>query len=228
MKYLAIALALVANLAEARQIRVGVIDSGYPMRQKKHLCPLGHRDFTGRGMRDMERHGTNIVNLIRDTAGDKADYCIVVMKFFHLEDTVNTEKTMIAALQYAKTLNLDVLNISAGGTFENAAENKALKEVLDSGTVIFASAGNDSYNLDKRCDAYPACGDPRILIVGCSNCSFSNKGKVISVWEEGFDVLAGGVRMSGTSQATAAATGKFVRFLDAYFKIKSNKVKENL
>jgi subtilisin family serine protease len=76
----------------------------------------------------------------------------------------------------------------------------------------------------SKCDYFPACYDDRIVVVGnlqdnideVKRAPSSNYGSYIKRWEIGTEVLStlpGGKfgRMTGTSQATAVATGKLVR-----------------
>lgn len=207
-------------LSFAKTIRVGVIDTGFdPKNTLYRACPGDlNRDFTGEGMLDTHPHGQNIVNAITDRLKD-VDYCIVIIKGIAKERSVLHTPDYILALNYAMMLKLDVVNLSISGENEMSVESLILSQMITLGTVVVAAAGNDRKDLDKKCNYYPACADSRIVTVGClqtnlrAKCPFTNYGKYVKVWELGEDVLAGGVKMSGTSQATAIATAKIVRRL---------------
>jgi subtilisin family serine protease len=87
---------------------------------------------------------------------------------------------------------------------------------LNGGGHLITAAGNDAENLDlPNNHYYPAQYDKRIVVVGALDSYevqtyFSNYGKVVTRWEHGLMVTGYGITLSGTSQATAIATGKMV------------------
>jgi hypothetical protein len=104
-------------------------------------------------------------------------------------------------------------------------ETRLLSQALDQGVTIFVAAGNGEavrsgysvvvkpINLDQRCEAFPACADPRLRVVSAYDLTRANFGKIVDIWESGLRKVGGGLSLSGTSQATAIATGKYVRNL---------------
>jgi subtilisin family serine protease len=168
------------------------------------------------------------------------NYCIVVIKFYSEKQTgAQNLLSTIRAFNYAANIKSDYVNYSGGGNFSNKIEHAAIKRYLDHGGHFVAAAGNEGRELrherpeldeqfdDGKTEAYfPAMYDPRIIVVGnlCENgveyrkqdgttvqrCPSSNYGSLVSRWEVGENITAYGITMTGTSQATAVATGKIV------------------
>jgi hypothetical protein len=229
LAFLLVLYATMAHSAGSPLIRVLVIDSGYDTIRlsSEHLCATGHRDFTGEGMSiDRLRHGSNVVSLIQDAAGS-ADYCIVVYKIFELGGNSATfGQNYKRALRAASELEFDIVNLSLGGTEADKDEIETITNWLDRGRLVVAAAGNLEMRLEPGCNYYPACIDERVVVVGCSDCSFSNRGSVVDVYEHGMNQLGAGVALSGTSMATAIVSGKLVKYLSDNFTRENKKWKK--
>lgn len=216
---------------------VAVIDTGFGYHHKgdeAKLCRYGHKNFS----KDLEMvasdntsyktvdpfpkdnhgHGTNVVGIIESYAKkSKVNYCIVVIKYYSNKQTPHENiEAGIKAIRYAGDINADFINYSGGGPVQDERERLATKAFLDGGGRFIAAAGNDRSDLDLPENAYyPAMGDRRVVVVGSvdlfgNKSKFSNYGKKVKRWEMGENVSAYGVTMSGTSQATAIATGKIL------------------
>ncbi len=203
----------------AKTIKIAVIDTGYRTSSytfKK--CPGLEKDFSGEGMNDYSGHGQNVAHIIsNDITG--LDYCIIPIKAFVIKDGVKDSiNKSILALNYAFKLNVDIVNYSAGGLSYSEREKKLIKKMLNKGIILVMAAGNNGSNLDFFCGYYPACYDDRIAVVGgldrdLKRAVFSNYGKVVQFWDIGEKVSAGGYTLSGTSQATAKVTARFVKYI---------------
>jgi hypothetical protein len=214
-------------------VKIAVVDTGFGWHgygKQVKLCKYGHKDFTVRqeystdfGTKtkvplDRHGHGTNIAGIIDAYAKESGiNYCIVIVKFF---DPKNTAENNIAAsekaLEYVYNIKADMVNYSAGGTEHDAIEALFVKKFLDRGGVFVAAAGNTNSNLDDNNFEYPAMYDDRVVTVGGLDrfglrMPMSNYGKVVKRWELGENVTANHIRLTGTSQATAIATGKLIR-----------------
>jgi Subtilase family len=212
-------------------IKIAVIDTGFGYEDKGHtanLCRYGHKDFSiDRQFSgsfdtkvpvplDIHSHGTNIVGIIDDYAKKShLNYCIVVIKFYSGQQSsyVNM-RSMVKSIQYAANIKADYVNISGGGNVFQYEEYKEVKRYLNGGGKLIVAAMNDNIDIDLTDNhVYPAMYDPRIIVVG-SNASSgvksksSNYGNAVKRWEVGENVTAYGITMTGTSQATAVATGK--------------------
>ena len=219
------------KVAYSKTITIAVIDTGIDKISSTHLCKFGHKSFVEDDpypLVDRVGHGTHIAGIISANAG-KSGYCLVAIKFY--SETATGDQNLAAmkkAITYAININVGFINISGGGEIPNNGEFTVVERALNKHIVFVAAAGNEHSNLDAECNYFPACYDPRIIMVGnligysFDNPMFStlisptsNYGNRITRWEVGTNVLStlpGGKHgyMTGTSQATAVATGKLV------------------
>lgn len=214
-------------------IKIAVLDSGFGYMDRGHianLCRIGHKDFsidkqfTSRYDTDslvpldMVGHGTNVVGIIDGYARkSNANYCIVVIKYYSERQTGEKNLlTSVEAIRYATDIGANIINYSGGGPESDEGERLAVKRFIDRGGKFVAAAGNDHSDLDLPENAYyPAMEDRRIIVVGNQDINgvklqSSNYGNVVKRWEVGENVTAYGLTMTGTSQATAIATGKII------------------
>lgn len=199
--------------------KVAIVDTGLDLMDKRFTSLLcGAKDFTGEGIVDKIGHGTHVAGLIKQYA-ENSSYCLIILKYYSLRGENGLAFT--TALQEAINMGASIINISGGGDNPAMLEYQIIK---NNPNVIFVSAaGNDNKNLDKEV-YYPASYNLfNILVVGSLNrngfkASSSNYGSIVKKWEIGEDVVSaapGGFQgvMSGTSVATAIATGKLIKRL---------------
>lgn len=208
-----------------KHITVAVVDTGIRPGIPGQ-CSFGI-DLTNTSLKDAHGHGTNIAGLIHKYAYD-ADYCQIPIKFKSGFDGNYGLRNEKIALRYAIDSNVDIINLSLGGSDPDPGEKALIEEALNKGILVVAAAGNDGHDLDIACDWFPACYDLRIYMVGSLNrfgyaLPSSNFGKVVQYWQLGLSQLGNGIVMSGTSQATAIQTGKLVRRLWEQYKAKHSK-----
>ena len=141
-----------------KTIKVAVIDTGFDFQSKwknliadkdgvqlrqPNLCNEGHKDFSGSDLIDRVGHGTHVAGIIAKFA-ENADYCLVIIKFFDPSvKNSNNLKNSAAALKYAYSLGVDIINYSGGGTEFSLDEYLIVKKLLERGTVFVAAAGNE-------------------------------------------------------------------------------------
>lgn len=220
-----------------KPIVIAIIDTGFDDGQlglKVRLCKFGHKDFTKMQKfsepgyfdtvdpvpKDKHGHGTHIAGIIDGILKKtKVNYCLVILKYYdavalYSENAEATQK----AIKYAKNIHADYANYSGGGMAEIISEKIAVKEFIDAGGRFLAAAGNEKSDLAKN-HYYPAMDDDRVIVVGSmdgeKHASYSNYGSRVNRWEKGTHVPVCGdnnlcTYMTGTSQATAIATGKLV------------------
>jgi subtilisin family serine protease len=200
----------VSNFANASESRIIVIDSGIKWTPEPiKLCKTGHKDFTGKGLQDIDGHGTNVASLISQRLPESG-ICIIIYKVFH-ETAQFEQKPYIEALRLALNEKPFAMNLSIAGYAEWPLEISFLKAILDRGVLVFAAAGNrQDYLSDLSCKVFPACADKRIFIVGAQDLQSSGKGPRVNFRFPGRMQAGGGQILSGSSQATANATGSIV------------------
>jgi subtilisin family serine protease len=216
-----LALLLLCPQALAKTLRVAVIDTGIDS-YVNNLCPNGHKSMVDNTpLVDTHGHGTHIAGIISKYAG-KGDYCIISIKFYdeHADGKTNLSN-MIKSINYAIDLKVDLINISGGGTDPDSKEKTSVQRALNSNIKMIVAAGNNHKDLNDEC-YYPACYDKRLVVVGNlqdtspNRAPSSNYGNKVNRWEIGTNVestLPGKRvgKLTGTSQATAVASGKIVK-----------------
>lgn len=201
------------------RVKIAVIDTGMEMNPylKPFLCRGGHTSFVddapiSDGHRG--RHGTNVAGLIADNL-DPKKHCLLIIKFYsQYLGSIEFKDFVRMGIEYAITQNVQYINLSLGGPDSMFLEYLSIEKALRLGIKVSVAAGNDGKDLDKKCYYYPACYDFKVQkenfrVVGSKGSRFSNRGKIVKFWEDGNDV--GVPLMSGTSQATAIQTGKWVK-----------------
>ena len=219
---LLVSFSLSCEALPAKPIVIAVIDTGIDT-SVANLCATGHKSFSSTGsnpLTDEVGHGTHIAGLINMNAG-QGNYCMVSVKYYNYgSDAYNNSNNLVMAIKYAISINADFINISSGGVGANEPEREVIELALNKHIRVVVAAGNNGTDLDNNCNYFPACYDKRIVIVGNlmspgRRAFASNFGNRVTRWEIGTGVLSslpGGKMgyMSGTSQATAIATGKLV------------------
>jgi subtilisin family serine protease len=217
------------NVCELKPAVVAVIDTGFKFSDKTaeaKLCKFGHKNFSSitdsylpPNMQapvpvDNHGHGTNVAGIIQEFAGN-THYCIVVIKYFDPNSKVdNNLENTIKAIRYANNIGAKYINYSGGGLLFDEREKIEVEKFLDRGGRFIAAAGNEKSDISEK-PYYPAMYDERIVSVGSIEedgtiAKYSNFGDRVSRWEYGTNIVGFGISMSGTSQATATATGKII------------------
>jgi len=205
---------LVAHLSLAncdtsleKRKRIGVLDTGIQphILNKKYMCKdMPFYDLFGDGL-DYHGHGTNIVGLIGERI-DSSKYCITSYNLSKNSGLVSSNFLLYKMSKH----NLVGLNLSLASKGYDGVEEKFLNDLSEQGVKIFIAAGNNKQNLNMNCDVYPACHKiliKSIIIVGSKDRGYSNFGDIVDIELDG--TKKGSPEMSGTSQATAIATGKY-------------------
>ena len=211
---------------------IAVIDTGFGFAgygKEAKLCSTGHKDFSGevivaeKGVFtpgvpiDLLGHGTNIVGIIESYVRPAhINYCILVLKYYSVKGDKNNLQATVLSIREAIKLGAKYINYSSGGADPYKKEQIEVERFLDGGGIFVTAAVNDGLDLDAPGNhRYPPNYDKRIVVVGMlekdgNKAKMSNYGSVVNRWEVGRSVLGYQVIQSGTSQATAVATGKIV------------------
>lgn len=194
--------------------------------------------FDSENLQDNHGHGTHIAGIIGATGahrlhGVAPNVSLMILKYFDpRKPNQNPMQATIRAIKYAIDNGANVINYSGGGLSPNPEEFAALKEACARGILVVAAAGNEKSDSD-RAPYYPADYDlPNIMSVTAVNRNThvlpsSNYGTAtVDIAAPGEDILStmpGGSygTMTGTSQATAFATGVAVLVMSTHPNLKT-------
>jgi thermitase len=169
---------------------------------------------------DNHGHGTHIAGIIGGANGGVAPHVsIMVLKYFDPEARdLNPMANTVKAIRYATKMGAKIINYSGGGLNPNPLEAAAIRAAAAKDILLVAAAGNEKSNSDIH-GYYPAdYGLPNIMSVTAIDeneriLPSSNYGihsvDIAAPGENIYSTLPGGGYgfMTGTSQATAFATG---------------------
>jgi hypothetical protein len=199
-----ILISLLISLGSAKTLKIAVLDTGFQYQNINNIPTCKKYNIS---INDTQGHGTNITGLIQTHAGE-GDYCFYIYKVFGTKDNTSTNRAIIDAIKNG----VRVINYSGGGYGEDIVESALIKSFLDMGGVFIAASGNDRRLLSvDHCKYYPACADSRITVVG-NEANTSNYGSMVDIVLDGNLKTAYNITLSGSSQATAIYTGKFVNY----------------
>lgn len=178
---------------------------------------------------DNHGHGTHISGIIGAKGGNSfgisgvaPNVSIMTLKYYDPKSPgANNLKNTIQAIRYAIKMNAKIINYSGGGTEYSSEEFAAVQEAEKKGILFIAAAGNERSNTDETGKHYyPADYDlSNIISVTAVNeretkvLASSNYGvRTVDIAAPGdqiYSTLPGSTfgKMTGTSQATAFATG---------------------
>ncbi len=216
---------------ETRQ-KIAIIDTGINETDlnRSYLCDSDlHKDFTNTGINDTHGHGSHIASIVIKGM-DPRKQCLVIIKYYqpsgNAED--NLENT-VSAFLYTKSISAFAVNYSGGGLEPSEKEKQAIMDLLDSHIYVSVAAGNERYNLSKKCQYFPACYEPTeeqspyffVVTSGVHKNNkikyhtFANFGGPAKYVRNGKNVTAligyNLAYMSGTSQSTAIVTQEIVK-----------------
>ncbi len=184
---------------------------------------------------DTHGHGTHIAGIIGAVGGNgiglsgvAPKVSLMALKYYTSQDDgKNNLINTIKAIEYAIQNGAHIINYSGGGLEGNDQEKQIIQLAEKKGILFVAAAGNEKSNMDKK-GYYPAryklnnilpvtATDPADEVLKSSNWGK----KTVHKSAPGIDILStlpGGRygRMTGTSQATAVATGAAVLIMDYY------------
>lgn len=169
---------------------------------------------------DRHGHGTHIAGIIAGRKkGISPNARLMILKFY--DPAGDPRKTLgytVEAIEYATKMGAQLINFSAGGLQKSEKEKKAIEKAGRRGIAFVAAAGNEKSNSDLA-KYYPADYDlQNVISVGAigpdlNSLKASNYGvQTVDFSAPGGSICSsspgGGYEfMSGTSQATAFATG---------------------
>lgn len=229
MKYITILFLSSIAFAGNDKIKVAVIDTGIDITHHPELsevlCSKADQ-FNGTTKtielpKDTAGHGTHVAGIIRALAGNK-NYCLAICKFYDVEATdIENADSTVECFKFAKRIHANYVNYSAGGRNRSNEEKRALKSVEKA--ILIVAAGNNNENLDNPSTRFfPASyWLSNEIVVGAvdkegqEKVDSSNYGSKVIFYpgEDVYSTLPKGKfgYMTGSSQATAIATGIMLR-----------------
>ena len=122
---------------------------------------------------------------------------------------------IIAGIEWAIDNNMNIINMSLGGTAKSRTLEKAVNKAYESGILLVAAAGNNGY-AKKGTITYPAAYDS-VIAVGAvdqnnNRASFSSVGRQLELMAPGVSILStvpdnGYESYNGTSMASPHVAG---------------------
>lgn len=190
-------------------------------------------DLNNNNFKDSNGHGTHIASII--TMLNPMNKIVPIAYYDSNDSGVESINKFIKGLEFvSEHPEIQILNISAGGNNFDAREMKAIKKILENGTIIISAAGNDSETISKFDEKesfvtrlrnkvknnyyFPASYGFHGLIsvmnvdINGNPVESSNRGEFISTGYIGNDIPAydnncNKILLSGSSQSTAIVTG---------------------
>ncbi|NLL17703.1 MAG: S8 family serine peptidase [Clostridia bacterium] len=214
--------------SELGQVTVAVIDSGVdtnPFHEdlENRIDPNGYNFLLGStNIYDLNGHGTAVAGIIAAVTNNNkgiagvaglADVRILPLQVVFSDGNVYSDD-LIAAINYAVERNVDIINLSLGGSQYSEIENNVIQKAIQKGITVVASAGNEG-NMSYM---YPASYDG---VISVGSIAADNKRSYFSNYNDKIDVVAPGERFittaksnlnkydyfSGTSAAAPMVTG---------------------
>lgn len=178
MRLLTLLLFLLPSYAFAT-MKIAIIDSGIKREEiKAKFCSESKDIMPGRDEYDQE-HGTIVAKALSEGL-ENFDYCIMDIRVFN--DNVGNNYDVSNAIMYAAKNGARIINLSLSGSGYSFYERQAIKTATDNHATLFIASGNESQNLDIKCNSYPACYDlDRVIVVGDTCTSVANKGSIVDI-----------------------------------------------
>ena len=199
---------------------------------------FGWDTFNDRPLKgDLGRHGTHIGSVIAGNHSNKIKLSVApeskIVPIAALQpreagetDATGDSNSIIAAIDYAISRNVDFINASWGGDSCSDFIRDRIKSATDQGIIFVTSAGNSGSNLDQK-TAFPASLTfPSLLTVGASNLDRSRErnssyGVIVDFFALGRDVVVASPQnqlgsVTGTSVATPFITGGMALLKNAF------------
>ncbi|WP_338788265.1 S8 family serine peptidase [Metabacillus sp. FJAT-53654] len=137
------------------EVVVAVLDTGLDTKHEdlQGIVAPGGYNFINNSSNiyDLNGHGTAVSGVIAANTNNgkgisgvigNANVKILPLQIAH-SDGVIYQEDVLKAIDYAIEKNVDIMNMSFGGTTSSTIEQEAIKHAVDNGITIVASAGNE-------------------------------------------------------------------------------------
>ena len=199
-------------------VRIAIVDTGIDAAHPDFVGRIAaHRDFSGAGDRDDVGHGTHVAGIAAGSGtvyrGVAPEATLVIAKA--LSSAGGTEDAVLAAMSWASSQDVAVMNLSLGGPGSPTSPlSREVDALTADGLIVCVAAGNDG----PASGTISSPGDARgALTVGAADKTgalafYSSRGPVPGVRYRKPDVVAigggvtrGAVCAYGTGIASARA-----------------------
>jgi len=202
-----------------KSIRVAVLDSGIDVNHDvfKNITLLDGWNTVGdnEDVSDDVGHGTHVAGIIAMNSSN-----IELIPYKVVSKSAGRLSNVLKALKKVLNDDVDVVNMSFGFSKGSVALESILQELNDEGVTFIAAAGNKN----ESAPFYPADYDNVIAVAATdmygNKLPKSNFGDWVDVAAYGYNILSAVPdqkykKMTGTSQATALVTAKFIDYLQS-------------
>ncbi len=202
-------------------IKVGVIDTGIDYTHEDLNVSGGISFVAGiNDYMDDNGHGTHVAGTIGALDNDIGVVGIAPQTEIYVIKALDqygngSYSDIVAGIEWAVDNNLNIINMSLGGTVKSKTLEKAVDKAYESGILIVAAAGNNGY-AKKGTITYPAAYNS-VIAVGAvdqqnNRASFSSVGRQLELMAPGVDVLStvpnnSYASYNGTSMASPHVAG---------------------
>ncbi len=172
---------------------------------------------------DVYGHGTHVSGIAAAQVNNGIGVAGIAFncKIMSLKTNVNDSDSfyvedLIAALNYATEMQVDVINMSLGGSGQSPLFNEAIEDAYDAGIVVVVAAGNEHVDIENA-DISPAI-HPDVITVAAADSTgevdsrYSNYGDAVDILAPGTSIYStyppsSYQTLTGTSMATPIVTG---------------------
>ncbi|KGX83542.1 peptidase S8 [Pontibacillus marinus BH030004 = DSM 16465] len=182
-------------------VKVAVLDSGISA-SHEDLSVAGGASFVDGEpdpYNDGNGHGTHVAGTIAGldntlgVLGVSPDVSLYAVKVLG-SDGSGTYSGIIKGVEWAVSNNIDVVNMSLGGSRGSTSLQQAMDNAYNSGVLLVAAAGNDGTRGKKNTIGYPAKYSS-VMAVGAvdsnlNRASFSSVGSELEVMAPGVDIYS--------------------------------------
>lgn len=224
--------------------RIAIIDTGLAPEvaeklQQQNIGKIQGWNFAADNsdLTDHHGHGSHVASLINKTAPNAE---LIILKYYDPGyQSIDSQDSFIAALEYAIKLNVDIINYSGGGNRPDIRESRLVSKASKMGILFVAASGNESRSNDLK-PFYPASYQTSTMI---SVTATTEKKSLLHAANYGLhsvDIAAPGeqipglglraepIEMTGTSQATAHVSGAAARLWEIYPDLTALDIKQML
>lgn len=155
VRYLKIASCFWDKGYTGKNVKIGIIDTGIESQHSDLKNQIDYyKDFTGTGLQDTVGHGTAVASLISAELSSTGIVGIAPHSRLYIAKAL-TERGgnydhLVSALSELVSMNLDIINMSLGGTYNDTRIEQLIKKATENGTIVVCAAGNSGDGINDN------------------------------------------------------------------------------